>query len=260
MSSDGDAEKPAEGTEVHTRILRVMLAADDCYAYWQQVDLEVPPAERAEVAFQRRWFGPKSEARVRTLMGDMALRFDAYAPALRALHAWQTVPAAARPWICHFHVQLADPVYRRFTGDFLPGRRAQGFTKVDRESSARWVEQLEPGRWSPVTALKFAANMLSTAADAGILKERRDPRQLILPPVPDLALGYLLYLLRSVVFEGSLLDNPYLRSVGIVEDEVPRRLSNLPGLSYRALGGARDLEWQYDDLTGWVRGQREAAA
>lgn len=248
---------------MHTRILRVMLASDDCFQYWQRVDLDgldAPIEQRAEQAFQRRWFGPKSEARVRTLMGDMALRFDAYPAALRALHAWDGVPAALRPWICHFHVQLADPVYRRFTGDFLPGRREQGFTKVDRDSAARWVEQLEPGRWSPATTLKFAANMLSTAAEAGAVKNRRDPRQLLLPLVPDAALGYLLYLLRSVAFEGSLLDNSYLRAVGLTRDELPRRLARLPGLSYRALGGASDLEWQHSDLEGWVRHLREAAA
>ncbi|MCX5953197.1 MAG: hypothetical protein NTZ40_06835 [Cyanobacteria bacterium] len=35
------------------------------------------------------------------------------------------------------------------------------------------------------------------------------------PLVPDDALTYLLHLLREVDFEGTVLANPYLRSVGL---------------------------------------------
>lgn len=237
-----------------------MLASEDCYAYWQNVDLDVPAAERATQAFERRWFGAKSEARVRTLMGDMAQRFDAYPKVLAALQDWRPVPAALRPWICHWHVQLADPIYRRFTGEYLPERRSQGLSKVDRDAASRWVEQTFPERWSTSTTLKFGANMLSTAADAGIVAGRRDPRQLTLPAVPNAAVTYVLYLLRQVNFEGSLLDNPYLHSVGLDAEELPRRLASLPDVSYRRIGNAHDVEWPFDDLHGWVRSLSEVAA
>ncbi|HET9932534.1 MAG TPA: hypothetical protein VFQ35_17650 [Polyangiaceae bacterium] len=46
--------RPAEASELHTRILRCMLAADDCYAYWQHVDVSVPVEARAAVAFRER--------------------------------------------------------------------------------------------------------------------------------------------------------------------------------------------------------------
>src|SRR5690606_37776806 len=101
---------------------RCMLAADDCYAYWRNVDTEIPPADRARVAFAERWFGTKSEARVRTIMTDMLERFDAYPEALALLHALGGVPSRLRPWICHVHTQLADPIYRRFAGELLPER------------------------------------------------------------------------------------------------------------------------------------------
>jgi len=184
---------PAEGTTVHTKILRCMLAVEDSYAYWKRVDTSVPPAERAKVAFEQRWFGTKSEARVQVLIWSMVDRFDAYPNALALLQRLGHVPATLRPLICHVHTQLGDPLYRRFTGDYLPARRAEGYTTVDRETVARWVHTLEPGRWSATTCIKFGSNMLATAYEAGIIAGRRDPRNLAIGPIPDVILGYFLY-------------------------------------------------------------------
>jgi len=45
----------------------------------------------------------------------MAQRYDAIPEALALLRELQSVPATVRPWICHLHTQLSDPLYRRFT-------------------------------------------------------------------------------------------------------------------------------------------------
>ncbi|MGH7635052.1 MAG: hypothetical protein ACRENC_15050, partial [Gemmatimonadaceae bacterium] len=103
---DDGEETPREATAVHTRILRCMLAVEDCYAYWQHVDLHVPVAARAALAFEHRWFGLKSEARVRTIMTDMVERFDGYPEALTLLRELRTVPSVLRPFVCHVHTQL----------------------------------------------------------------------------------------------------------------------------------------------------------
>src|SRR5690606_27462823 len=115
------------------------------------------------------------------LLGDMAERFDAYPEALELLHALGTMRARLRPLVCHLHTQLADPLYRRFSGDFLPARREQGHRSIDRATVARWVESIEPGRWSPATCMKFASNLLATALEAGLLTGRREPRTLGAP-------------------------------------------------------------------------------
>lgn len=189
----GPASKPAECTTIHTRILRCMLAAEDCHAYWRHADTSVPATRRARLAFEHRWFGTKSEARVRTLMTDMVERFDAYPEALALLHQLGRIPAGLRSLLCHLHTQLADPIYRRFSGSLLAERRDERRLTIDRAAVARWVDSLEPGRWSPVTCLKFASNMLATAFDVGLVRGRRDPRQL--PPlvIPGAAIGYALY-------------------------------------------------------------------
>ncbi len=113
------SSRPAEATKEHTRILRVMLATEDCVAYWKVPSTEIAAADRARLAFEQRWFGNKTESRVKTLLGDMALRFDAYPGALQALRIWNP-PRPVAPWLCHLHTQLADPIYRRFSGEFLP--------------------------------------------------------------------------------------------------------------------------------------------
>lgn len=243
--------KRSEVTTAHTRILRTTLATDDCYAYWQKVDRRVPLSERARVAFEERWFGLKSDARVHTLMGDMVERFDAFPEALELLHEVRIVSAALRPWICHVHTALADPIYRRFAGELLPERRALGYTTIDREQVARWVSELYPGRWAAATATKFGSNLLATAFEAGLLDERRDPRPLIQVTAPELAIAYALYLLRDVVFEGSLTDNLYLRGLGIGSEGFRFIAGRMPGVRFSELGGVAELTFTEPTLLAW---------
>jgi hypothetical protein len=244
---------PAETTAVHTGMLRCALAADDSAAYWKRVDPSVPAEARASVAFQERWFGTKSEARVRGLLPGLMARFDAFPEALELFKELGSVPGVLRPWICHFHVQLTDPIYRRFTGRMLPARRAQGYTALDREEVARWLGDKEPGRWSAVTRLKFASNLLGSAREVGLVASRRDPRKLVTPSVPALALGYVLHLLRAVEFEGTLTDNPYLASAGVTPETFTTAASRVPGLEVAELGGSVSLHWRSASLFGWGR-------
>jgi hypothetical protein len=243
--------RPREAVEVHTRILRCTLAADDCYSYWQSVDTTVPFDERAAVAFRLRWFGVKSEARVRTLLANMRERFDAFPEALATLQRLGSVPAVLRPWICHLHLQLSDPIYRRFTGEFLPQRRAEGYSAVDRGSAARWAEGLAPERWSTTTAMKFGANLIGAAVEAGALSGRKDPRKLTLNSVPDAIVGYALYLLRTVEYEGTLSENPYMRSLGIDASLFSSAMTRVPGIAFRAIGGVQELDFRYPTLAEW---------
>ena len=242
---------PAEATFFHTRILRCTLAVDDSYAYWRRVDPDASAAVSARVAFEARWFGMKSEARVRTLVTDMAERFHAFPEALALLHALETVPSHLRPLICHVHTQLADVIYRRFTGELLPTLRAQGVTGIDRRTAGDWVDGLAPGRWALTSSVKFGANLLSTAFEAGLVGGRRDPRALKLVTVPDVMLGYVLYLLRGVSFEGTLTDNPYLRSLGVTAASFGSYAPRIPGIRYAELGGTAELVFTEPDLRTW---------
>jgi hypothetical protein len=74
--------------------------------------------------------------------------------------------------------------------------------------------------------------------------------------VPGRALAYLLYLLRSLEFAGSLHDNPYLRSVGLQGRMLEDRLRGVAGVDYRRVGDLVDFEWMYsglpDLLSGWA--------
>jgi hypothetical protein len=230
-----------------------MLAIDDSLAYWRNVDPAVPVADRARVAFERRWFGTKTEARVRTIMTDMVERFDGFPEALALLHgpAAPALPSSLRALVCHLHTQLADPVYRRFTGDLLPARREQGRVNLQRAEVARWVDELEPGRWSPVTCTKFASNLLATAHDVGLVRSRRDPRTVTLAVVPPSMLGYALYLLRGVTYEGTPTDNPYLRSLGVTARTFHAFAPDIPGVRYAELGGASELTLLEPTLAVW---------
>ena len=87
---------------------------------------------------------------------------------------------------------------------------------------------------------------------SGLVTTNRDPRPLAFPPVPAPALTYLLYLLREVDHGGTLLQNPYLASVGLAGDALDDRLRGLSDLSYQRQGAVTDLSWAFPSLAAWA--------
>jgi hypothetical protein len=243
--------RASEETSIHTRMLRIGLAEEDSRAYWAQADRHIPEAERVETALQERWFGSRTQARVRYLLNNLAARFDAFPGALEVLARWNPTDIADRTVICHWHVQLSDPLYREFTSSFLAARWRRPQPTIDRSATLRWVEQKTEGRWSSSTAQRMAVGLLATAAEAGLCDKTKDHRALHYPRVSDHALGYLLYLLRGLKFAGNLKENPYLESVGFDGDLWEQRVRKLPWLEYRRMSNVHDLAWHFDSLEAW---------
>jgi hypothetical protein len=242
----------AEATEIHTRILRLALGIEDSRRYWEHFDPSIPVADRPRVAFEGRWFGAKSMERVRYLLTSFQARYDAFPNALPALARWRSMDVASRQVICHWHAQLSDPLYRRFSDQFLNQRRALPTPRVDRDAVLRWLRTEYPDRWSEATLIQFASKLLSAALEAGLVG-KRDPRTLHFPKVSDRALAYLLYLLRGTRFDGTMTANPYLRSVGLDEDLLLSRARSLPGLRIRSMMHLVEIDWTYPDLAAWAR-------
>ena len=243
--------RPSEETELHTRILRCTLAAEESQAYWDHLLPSESPDRRNLRAFEERWFGVKSQAAVKVVLANLAARFDPHPDALAALRAWRGMTPATRRVICHWHVQFTDPLYRRFTADLLLQRRESPRPLIDRDVVSRWVDSQAEGRWAAATRNAFGTKLLSTALEAGLVEGRRDPRPLAFPRVEDDALGYLLRLLRTVSFEGTLTGNPYLASVGLSGPYLEQRLRGLPGLSYRRVGDVVELDWVEPSARAW---------
>lgn len=256
VANTAPAARPAEATEVHTRLMRLALAVEDSRAYWANLDSSVPPGPRAIQAFEQRWFGGKSLERVKTLLANFGARYDAFPEALGVLQRWRNMPPDTRRVICHWHLQLTDPLYRRFTGEFLVQRRDAAQPQFDRDVVTRWVGSSFPDRWSSASTIQFASKLLSAAAEAGLITPRRDPRKPLVPKVPDEALEYLLYLLRGVSFSGTLAENPYLESVGLDRGFLAQRLATLPSIEHRRLADLDDFGWRYESLSHWARETR----
>ena len=247
----GDA---SEATEAHSRLLRCSLCIEESRGYWMHVDPE-HPRDSAINAFGESWFGTKSEAWTTELLSNMRVRFDAFPDALRVLSSWRSMAPETRRLVCHFHVQLTDPLYREFTGEFLVERRDAQRSDVNRQTVIQWVTEHGPERWALKTQIQFASRLMSCALAAGLLGGKRDPRPAIAPRVPDDALAYLLYLLRTVQFRGSLVKNPYLASIGIVGGHLADRFRALPSIDFRQVGGVHEIEWRYPDLAAWTRAE-----
>lgn len=243
--------RPAETSEVHTRLLKCSLAIDESRAYWSHYD---PSDQRnpTEAAFEEYWFGARSHSWIAVIITNMRARYDTFPSALATLARWKDMSPAIRQLICHWHLQLTDPLYRDFSGTYLVQRRDGLRPEVYRQAVISWVTETCPGRWTTGTRTQFATRLLSCALAAGLVKSKRDPRELSYPRVPDEALAYLLYLLRDVDFDGSLAQNPYLSSVGLRGGILADRLRTLDCVTYRRVGDTHNFEWRYPDLEAWA--------
>ena len=72
------------------------------------------------------------------------------------------------------------------------------------------------------------------------------------PKITDEALAYWLYFLQHLSFTGTLLDNPYFKSVGLSDSLLEQRLRSLPGITFKRMGELYDFGWQYPDLKTWA--------
>ena len=241
-----------EVTAPHTRLLRVSLAMEESRAYWERRRLDIPKQELATLAFEERWFGNKSMDRVRRLLSEFDHRYDSYPVALAVLTQWQPADPVTRQNLCHWHLQLADPTYRRFTGEYLEQRRSQKTAAVDRDIVTRWVVASIGGEWATATSQRLATGLLTAAASAGLCAGGSGSRALSYPQISDEALTYWLYFLRHLEFEGTLMENPYLASVGLSEGFLEQRLRKLPDISFNRMAELHDFGWAYPDLKTWA--------
>lgn len=244
-------DRPTEIAQVHTRLLRCALEVEDSRAYWQRVPVD---GERAiaQRAFTEFWFGARSLARVHVLLANFRTRFDAYPKGLRVLKGWTDMDPGTRRLICHWHLQLADPLYRSFTGRLLPERYERPKPDVTRDLAVGWVGEQAERRWMMSTRIQFGSKLLSSAFAAGLVASNRDHRALQYPRIADEALTYLMYLLREVDFVGTLLDNPYTASVGLRAPVLEDRLRRLDALRFHRQGDVVDFGWRYADLCEWA--------
>lgn len=251
MTNDRVDKSSAEETEPHTRMMKCTLEVEPSRAYWAECGLAGGPISK-EHAFEQATFGSKTFRRVNGLIADLRHRYDAFPFTLAVLGHWREMKPADRVLICHWHTQLADPIYRRFTGDFLVTRSQGPRPVVDSNMAIAWIEEQVPLRWQYPTKSMIASKMMSAAFTAGILASKRDPRPIQFPRVSDTALTYLMYVLRQVRFAGSMLANPYVTSLGLDSEELVRRLRMIPAIGLRRQGDLTDFQWQHDTLEQWA--------
>jgi hypothetical protein len=244
---------PSEAMTIHTRLMTCTLEMESARAFWA---LPIDAHTSAQNAFDRYVFGNRSLSRVAVLLQTLRGRFAAFPEALTALHTHgPKIPADGRRLICHWHLQLSDPLYRAFTGALLVERAERAHPDISKNTVIDWVTDQVGERWNISTRVLFAGKLLSTALSAGLLRSNRDPRVIMTPRVEDSSLEYMLYLLRYTQFKGTLLDNPYFASVGLSKDLLEPRLRRLPHISFQRQGTLIDLAWAFPSLSAWADAQ-----
>ncbi|MGB7347370.1 MAG: BrxA family protein [Pirellulaceae bacterium] len=231
--------------------MKCTLEVDHSRSYWQACGEVGRPVTTAE-AFEKAIFGSRTYSRVERLISDMRHRFDAFPSSLNVLMRWADVKPSDRTVICHLHTQLADPLYRQFTGTFLVERFESLRSSIDRELVIDWIESSVPGRWKVPSRSKIASKMMTSAMTVGLLESNRDPRSIAFPRVSDTVITYLMYLLREVDFAGTLLKSPYVASLGFDLETLVGRLRTIPSLGFNRQGDLLHFGWQHESLMQWA--------
>ena len=156
--------RPREEDRLHTRVLKCTLESANSRIFWVESAAQQPM--QAEVAFEAGWFGHRSLTRLRELLTNLRARYEAFPSALQVLHRWQGMGGDTQKLICHWHLQLSDPLYRQFSGAFLPERLLQGHPTISKQQVVTWLGEAGGGRWSGSTRLQLASKLLSTAHSA----------------------------------------------------------------------------------------------
>jgi len=232
-------------------MMKCTLEVDPSRSYWTAC-AENSGCVSKEYAFGASLFGSKSFLRVERLMADMRHRYDTFPFALAVLGQWHPMDLSDQSLICHWHTQLADPIYRRFTGEYLVERYYGPTGTVDNDLITRWIDTVVPGRWQIATRKKIASKMLTSALTAGIISSNRNPRLISFPKVSDRALSYLMFVLKEIEYDGTAISNLYLASVGLDSEEAIRRLRNIKNLGFRRQGSLVNFEWQYKSMMDWA--------
>ncbi len=246
----------AEVTRPHSRILKYALDLDHCRVWWS-----LPQGTPAELdrALEGWWFGATPPARIPDIFTNLQAIADP--EALSVLRSWPHMDLDTRRILAHWLFQFSDPLYRTFTGDLLASFRADARPSLSPEALRAHIEPLLPEVWYPSTRRQAATKLLRSATIAGLIESpRAGPRRLLLPPVPDLALSFWLYFLRSATFSGDLFDNPYLRSVGIDPELALSRYRRLPGVQLAQQADITEWTYHHASLPDWAAAQLSGAA
>jgi hypothetical protein len=196
----------------HTGLLRLGLAVPQSVIYWRRADRPLEVGELREKAILEAWFENLSESRVKYLVNQLEKRFPFE---VRALLGFQERPDENQNrLICHWSLQLTDPLYRSYTCEHLLERWSNPDSSVSLASSIRWVKK-EPitADWSQATVRRLAAGLLSAATEAGLCSGAgKGERNLKLPVVTPEDIHYLESLLRLAGAQEHL--HTYLTAVG----------------------------------------------
>lgn len=228
--------------------MRMGLAIEESRAFWLNYSPGISRQDQVDLAFEARWFGAKSYQRVGYLVNVLEQRF---AHSLNELKAWNPVEQADKRWICHFHLQFSDPLYRRFSTDYLIQCLQKSPPSVDSTSAQTWINAYYPKRWAGSTATRLSSGLLSSLREAGFCQGRRTPWLLQAPWVSDQALAYIVYFLRRARYEQTFWENSYFFSLSLGAD-IERRLLNLPYFTYHKVGQTRSLELKYVSFLKWL--------
>ena len=195
----------------HTGLLRLGLATADSVAFWSRATEDLPAAEIARTADEQGWFGDMSSSRVRYVVRQLQKRFPY--PARKLLGFEPRAESDRNALICHWHLQLNDPLYRHYTSHYLLGCWSGPTTSVTLDGTEKWVRQRPSARdWKANTQRRMASGLMSAATEAGLMsKTGREERELKLPTVQSSEHDYLKKLIQLAGVKDA---DPYLASIG----------------------------------------------
>jgi hypothetical protein len=225
-------------TKEHMTMLRIGARIEESRSYIRNYQAGYTVKELKLKAWDEQWFGFIPESIFVRLIPAFHSRFGNYPEMVNVIQNGITKGLESYDFkmICNFHIQISDPYYRWFSGDYIPNRLDNGLQEITSTTTAVDFNTKFKKNIKANTLKHFAVNLLNSANDTGLLKGTK-LRVTQTPTVTVFFLGYLIYTLGSFDFPmADLINSPFIKSI----------ISEKPRLRSLLTEGQHKGWWEYN--------------
>jgi len=196
-----------------SKIIKAGALLADSRTLFAEWDEELKPQENLDRVRSLNLFAKASRSRINDVLSIFRQRYlgDLEVPDALSVLVKGGFPSVSLDRIFYFHSAQSDPLLHDVVTEVLVPMQGRGGGYVSADAIVQVIkewsrEERISRRWSEVTSLRVAQELLATLRDFGVLSGARR-KQLTLPYLPTEAFAYIAFVLNRQTGSGERLIN-----------------------------------------------------
>lgn len=228
-------------TSPHFHLLKVGILPDDTKSFINRYTISESNSN-PEKGIRERWFGNRSDERVRHLIQVFHSRFVVYETGFSFLqHNFDKFSFQDWNWIIAIHMILSDPTFRWFVTEFLPSISLEhdfSRNQLSRDLGNNLGESTKMN-----TKITYSSKLLTASKALKIIKKSNDNYRKVPLEVSQLGFYYILFLLQSIDFDlNRIIHTKIVLGLFQTKQDLKTMLDTI------AMNGYITLTWYGDDV------------